>query len=451
MLARLQQSPDGPRIFRMAAAALAHHPDAGTRRIVRQRVSNLIRASEPTQAAALLFDYVARAWAKVRDVAATQDDLALLEGHVANGDQAQLLRWRAEASRHSGHLTEARDLAEEARKRFERLKDGANEAHCLRLLAHIASDQGAPALGRIEVVLARDKFATLKDIAGQAQCDVLLGEIEYLLGDHESARSHLIDAAIVFRRLRDDLGLAQCLTLHALAEQAAGQIVSSRELLQQARAVCDGLGYQLGLAQCDVALAHVDHRAGDFETAYALAKKTRDRFRTLGNPRGEAACERLLAMAAIDGNRLLVAKRHADACGKLYDERLADSWGRVESLVLKAQIALADGKVVDGERYLRDAFAVTLDEAEPIQHRYITAAWLALAVGSPAEASAALAAARAAYPDKRRSGDHTIPLLRRLARVARGTEAEAAVMTWSDFLASAPATVTPLPIDPSLR
>jgi eukaryotic-like serine/threonine-protein kinase len=450
MLARLQSSPDGPRIFGLAANALSHHPDAGTRRIVRQRVSNLLRAGAPSDASELLFDYVSRAWAKVRDVSATLADLAMLEGHVSGGDHAALLRWRAEALRHSGDLTAARDLAEDARKRFERLKDGKNEAHCLRLLAHIASDQGAPALGRIEVVLARDKFASLKDAAGQAQCDVLLGEIEYLLGDHESARGHLIEAAIVFRRVRDDLGLAQCLTLHALAEQAAGQIVSSRDLLQQARAVCDNLGYQLGLAQCDVALAHVDHRAGALEAAYTLAKKTRDRFRTLGNPRGEGACERLLAMAAIDGNRLLVAKRHADACGKLYDERLADSWGRVESLVLKAQIALADGKVVEGERFLREAFSISLDEAEPIQHRYITAAWLALAVGSPAEATAALAAARAAYPDKRRSGDHTIPLLRRLAVVARGTEAEASVAAWTEFLESAPATVTPLPIDPSM-
>lgn len=451
MLARLQADSAGPRVFGLAAAALRNHPDAGTRRIVRQRVSNLLRAGEPQNAATVLFDYVSRAWTKVRDVAATESDLALLEGHVGGSEEAQLYRWRAEASRHSGHLTQARDFAEEARKRFEHLHDFRNEAHCLRLLAHIASDQGAPALGRIEVMMARDKFAALNDAAGQAQCDVVLGEIEYLLGDHESARGHLIEAARIFRREKDQLGLAQCLTLHALAEQAAGQVVSARELLIQARSACDGLGYQLGLAQCDVALAHVDHRAGDLDAAYALAKKTRERFRVLGNPRGEAACERLLAMAAIDGNRLLVAKRHADACGRLYDERLADSWGRVESLVLKAQVALADGKVVDGERFLRDAFAISLDEAEPIQHRYVTAAWLALAVGSPGEATAALSAARAAYPDKRRSADHTIPLLGRLLRVARGTEAEHAVAAWADFLASAPATVTPLPIDPALR
>ncbi len=430
VFAELSSGPGSAFMFRAAADALGTHPDADSRRIVRQRVNNLLLAGAAHEAADLLLAYVARSWTRARDVVALRIDLALLEGRVEGVRAAHHRRWLAETARHAGRLAEARALADEARAAFHAAGATLDEAHCRRLLAHVASDQGAPASGRAEALAARRVFEEAGFELGLAQCDVVLGEIDYLLGAHEQARAFLSQGAPAFRRAGDRLGLAQCLTLQALAEQSCGRLGTARWLLRQARQAFDEIGYQLGVAQTDVGLAHAEHRAGNNAAAYEQALHARDRFRALENPRGEAACERLAAMAALDLGQLDRARPHAVGALGLYERRIPDPWGRVEALCLLAQCALAQGAADEGSHSLDEAFALRVDEAEPIQHRALTAAWLALSLGRPEQALARIEEARAAFPDPRHTGDHTPALLQRLRPLADGTPAEGPLRAW---------------------
>jgi len=441
--ARLNASPEAPRVFRLAAAALASHPENQSHRIVRLRASNLMRAGADDEAASLVLDFVARSWSRVRDVYSASKDLEIFEGRPLGTHEAAYRRWKGETERLLGNLDAAREHAEIARQRS---LDERHEAHCLRLLAHIASDQGVPALGRIEAVLALAKFDLLNDDEGRASCELLLGEIDYLLGNHPQAREWLGRATATFRAREDQLRLSQTLLLLALVEQSAGRLAAARELLGQARTELDAIGYQLGLAQVDVIWGHVELRAGHLEKAYQKALDTLVRFRELQNPRGEAACERLAAMAALGRDDHAGAFRHALSTFSLYDQRIADPWGRVEGSLLLAQVSLAEQSPRRAREHLTEAEAIQVDEAEPVQHRHLTAAWLALVSGDVTAARDHVASARCAFPDARRTGDHTPLLLQRLRTLGAGTIVEPLLAEWQVFLdSSSSATSTPLP------
>ncbi len=51
LLERLHERNDAPAIFRLAANALAKHPAVGSRRIMKHRVTNLLRAGDDDVAA----------------------------------------------------------------------------------------------------------------------------------------------------------------------------------------------------------------------------------------------------------------------------------------------------------------------------------------------------------------------------------------------------------------
>lgn len=440
---RLLASPDAARIFRYAADALALHPEHQSHRIVRLRANNLFRAGFDEEAAGLVLDHVEHSWARVRDVYGASKDLEILDRRAIGCHEARFLRWKGETERLLGNLDAAREHAEIARQKAlnERL-----QAHCLRLLAHIASDQGVPALGRIEAILALTKFDILEDREGRASCELLLGEIDYLLGNHPKAREWLANASKTFREQNDPLRLSQALLLFALVEQSAGRLATARDLLEQARTELDAIGYQLGLAQVAVTLGHVELRAGNLDRAYQIATETLPRFREQVNPRGEAACERLAAMVTLKRGNLTAAFQHALSTFSLYDQRIADPWGRVEGVLLLAQVALAEGSLQRAREHLAEAEAIQLDEAEPLQHRNLTAAWLALAEKDIERAISHISKAHSAFPDARRTGDHTPLLLQHLLPLALGTAAEKPIHAWQDTLEATSATATPLPL-----
>lgn len=428
LLARLHERSDAPAIFRMAANALAKHPAAGARRIMKHRVQNLLRAGDDDIAAELMFRFIEGAWARGRDTTATLKDLALLEGRVSGVTAAEYAYWRAEALRHTGKLEEAREQAEQARRTFEAAGERAREANAQRLLGHLASDMGTPAQGRQLVERALSQFAQLGDTRGSAQALVVLGEIDYLLGEHARARTMLADARAKCEKVGDELGRAQCLILLAMIDTAVGASRNARKLLIDARAAFDGIGYRLGLAQCDVVLGHADYRGGDLDAARSRALAARSSFRELQNPRGEAACERLLAMIGIDTDDVVAAAAHGVVAAKIY-ERLQDPWGDLEAKLLMAQVALLrkDGHA---ERLIHDAQRIVLDEAEPRQHRHLTMAWLAHEKALWVEAAHEIDKARAAFGDVSRCGDHTPQLLRRLAKMTWVGPGLAKVESW---------------------
>jgi serine/threonine protein kinase len=416
LMQRLHERSDAPAIFRLAANALAKHPAVGSRRIMKHRVTNLLRAGDDDLAATLMFRFIEGSWRRGRDTAATLRDLQLLDGRVSGPAAARYSLWRAEALRHIGQLEDARDQADDARRAFAQLGDGAHEAHAMRLLGHIASDLGAPAQGRVQVAEALSRFEALGDEQGRAQSQVVLGEIDYLLGDHARARAELKTASVRCSDSGDVLGRAQCLILLALTETAAGAFERARELLIVARSEFDGIGYQLGLAQCDIALGHADYRAFDMQAARTRALTARASFRELQNPRGEGGCERLLAMVALDSDDFAAASAHAQVASRIF-ARLRDPWGELESQLLLAQVALASD--VPGAAALVEACdRIAVDEAEPRQHRHLTRAWLAQKESRWADAAEELDRARTAYGDRVRTGDHTPLLLKRLLRLS---------------------------------
>lgn len=429
LLERLHERKDAPAVYRLAANALSRHPAVGSRRIMKHRVANLLRAGDDDTAAKLMFDFIRGSWRRGRDTAATLRDLEMLRGRLHGSNAAEAALWRAESLRYIGRLDDARAEAEAARTAFEQAGDAASEASALRLLGHIASDVGHPAQGRAQVARALERYGRLGDTAGRAQAEVVLGEIDYLLGDHARSRGTLHLALERCTQVGDALGRAQCLILLALIEEAAGSFRRGRDLLAQARAEFDRIGYRLGVAQCDVALGHADHRAFDFAGARVRALAARAAFHEVQNPRGEAACERLLAMVALDSDDFEAAEVHARVAYKIY-ARLQDPWGDLEARLLLAQVALAR-QDEGAESMVTACDRPMLDEAEPRQHRHLTRAWLAQRQGRWSDAATELDAARAAFVGstaesgsaraaeaRGRTGDHTPHLLVRFSRLA---------------------------------
>jgi serine/threonine protein kinase len=450
LLTQLYLHPKAPAIFTAAADALGVHPAGDTRRIVRHRVTNLLRAGNLDAAARLLHQRVADWWLRARDPVAILRDLALLDGKLdatralAQGGELGPLalaagrhsRWRAEALRHAGKLDEAQGQAETARRLFHALDAREDEAHALRLLGHIASDVGAQAQGRRLLTRALATFEERAHVHGAALCRVVLGEIDYLIGEHARARQVLSDAARGFRDVGDRLGRAQCLILQSFVEQAGGAPSRSYALLAEARAECDAIGYRLGLAQCDLGLAHAFHREGQLDKAIDTVLAARQSFRDLATPRGEAGCDRLLAMCYLDRHDSERAEVHARASGALFD-RLADPWGQVEAGLLLAQIALSrdDTEAARGEVIACEA--VALSEAEPRQHRHLTLAWLALCEGRTQDSAREIDQARAVFKDASRTGDHTPGLLARLAKLATQKALQQRIVAWQRTIAAA--------------
>src|SRR5208282_3751127 len=104
LLERLQARSDAPAIYRLAASALAKHPAVGSRRIMKHRVANLLKAGNDDAAAKMMFEFIRGSWRRGRDTAATLRDLDMLEGRLHGANAAEGALWRAEALRYMGKL-----------------------------------------------------------------------------------------------------------------------------------------------------------------------------------------------------------------------------------------------------------------------------------------------------------------------------------------------------------
>jgi tetratricopeptide (TPR) repeat protein len=427
LLARLMERGDAKQIFRKAADALALHPAAGTRRVVSHRVTNLLRAGDEMAVAERVLEFVESNWRRARDVGATLNDLSRLQGLVSGPATAAYDRWRAEALRHMGQFAEARVLVERARRAFAQMGDVRSEAHCLRLYGHILSTQSIVS-GREHVVRALSKFDSINDNGGRAECLLVLGEIDYLRGNHEGARGWLKQAGRLFGRIPDPLGEGQCQVLLGLTDLAGGKLERARERVEQARSEFEKIGYRLGIAECELVLGHLAHRVDALEESLTRAERARRMMQELRNPRGEAACQRLLSIAVFDSGNLMRAREHALSASALYDQ-MGEPRGQVECSLLLAQVAIATGKPVAAE-LIQACEAIGLAEAEIRQHLALSKAWLRHTEGKINEAMSELTAARLAFGDPRRSGDHAQHLLGRLAKLTWPKEGRKLVDDW---------------------
>ncbi len=147
LLERLHERKDASAIYRLASNALAKHPAVGSRRIMKHRVANLLRAGDDDTAAKLMFDFIRGSWRRGRDTAATLRDLKMLEGRLHGANEGEGALWRAEALRYIGKISEARTEADKALHAFQQVGDVANSASAMRLLGNIASDLGPARAG----------------------------------------------------------------------------------------------------------------------------------------------------------------------------------------------------------------------------------------------------------------------------------------------------------------
>ncbi len=433
LLASLLERDDAKSLFIAAADALAIHPLAASRRIIRQRVANLLYAGEADAAAGLLFDFLNNAWLGAREPLATIGDLELLKGHLQGRSLALKHRWQAEALRHLGRTEEATTHAEIARERFEEIDDRENLAHTLRLLGHLGSERGQSGEGALLVNLAHEIFTDLGHIIGQAQCEAVLGEIEYLLGNYARAREVIEAGESHFALLGQPLGRGQCLLLLSWIEHSEGSTERARRLTLEAKAEFEAAGYRLGLAQANVSLAHVEHRMMNYYNAEVGARDALSSFEPLRNPRGHAGSERLLSMIGIDTDDLDMAELHCAQAEQIY-VGMGDPWGMLESKLLACQIALARRDTDAAATLLTEADAFRVEEAEPRQHYLLTRAWLQWMQNDHDKAFESLEAAAEVFGDRSRAGDHAPHLLARLSRMPWPEHARQRIEAWRALL-----------------
>jgi tetratricopeptide (TPR) repeat protein len=413
---KLSERPDSRQLFRAAAEALQAHPLANTRRIIRQRVVNLLYARDNEQAAATFFTFLEQSWNGARQPLATLADLDLFKGQLSGATQAVAQRWRAEALRHVGQTEEATHHAEQALRVLQTSEQREELAHCQRLLGQLYSEQGNSEGGLQLVQRALSAFKRSGNTLGMAQSGQAIGQIELLLGRYSAARDFARSAEQHFASLDLPMGRGKCLLLLASVELSEGATGRARRLTLEARGEFERAGYQLGQADTASSLAHLEHRLSNFFSAEQGAQEALATFESLKTLRGQAGCERLLAMIALDTDHLARGDAHAERAERLYAQ-IRDPLGIVEARLLRAQLALARRDLEAGRRMLMQAREVSVKEPEPRQHYLLTRAWFQFESGDTVGAEEALSAAPSVFARPWQVGDHTPHLLARLTRL----------------------------------
>ncbi len=431
--AELAQRSDRTRIYQAAAEALSRHPLAATRRVVRQRVMNLIAAGTPDNAAYLLFEFLKKSWNGQREPLSTLSDLDLLRGKLSGRARAHQDRWRAEALRLVGRPAEAHEYVQRSLQSFRDLDDELDLAHCLRISGHISADLGNARDGKRAAAEALELFKSLGDKLGQAQSELVLAEIGYLLGNFETARTYVDAGERHFASLNQPLGRGQCLLLSSWVEHSEGAVERSRRLALEARAEFEQVGYRLGTAQANASLAHVEHRMYNLRAAEVGAEEALLAFESLRTPRGQSACRRLLAMVGVDTDDREMATRNAEWCAQISSD-LNDPYGMVEAKVLSAQGALLRRELSKAEDLLAECARMAVEEPEPHQHRLLTEAWLLREQDQEREAALRVQQAMNTFPNRHRVGDHTVHLLGRLSRYPWREENRELIESWRHAL-----------------
>ncbi len=415
LVSRLQQREDARRILRAASEALSHHPLARTRRVVRQRVVNLLGSGDPEGAALLLFDFLKTSGGFGREPLALLADLDLLKGKLQGHTLALKHRWQAEAMRQLARSEEAAMHAELSRAAFEELGDRENLGHALRILGHVAADQGRVREGLSLVEQARGVFEEQNSIDGLAQAEAVAAEIHFSLGQLGVSRSLVERGQAHFASLGQPLGRGQCLLLSASIEQAEGHIERARRRAVEARTEFERAGYRLGIALAELALAFVEHRLQNFHSAERGGKNALSTFEALGTRRSQIQCERLLCMLAVDTDDAERAQDHAERAASL-SHHAGDPSAQLEVELLLAQTALLRHDVQTAHTHMAKARQFETQEQGPRQHGLLTQTWLALTEQDDEQAQRLMLAAVDLMQDQRRIGEHVPHLLARLGR-----------------------------------
>ena len=294
LLAELLKRPDAKAIFIAASDALAEHPLARQRRVVRQRAANMLYAGEPETAAQLIFDWLTTAWNRTREPASTLGDLELLKGHLTGQQLALKHRWQAEALRHLGQSRRSHDPRRDRARSLRRARR-QGEPGQLPALARTPGQRTRVTASRASSSCdkAHAIFSELGNVLGMAQCEAVLGEIEYLLGNYDRARGVIEAGERHFAELGQPLGRGQCLLAHVVDRPLRGR--------DRARTASDPRGPRASSRRLAIASAsprptppssHVEHRLMNFYSAELGALEALTSFEASANaarPRGVRA------------------------------------------------------------------------------------------------------------------------------------------------------------------
>ena len=309
------------------------------------------------------------------------------------------------------------------------MADTENLAQSLRLLGCITAEQGQPTEGLKLVEKARASFESTGNLAGLAQSEAALAEIQFSLGNMTTARALVERGQAHFASLAQPHGRGQCLLLLGAIEQAEGQVERARRRTTEARSEFERAGYRLGSALADLALSRVEHRLSNFHSAERGAQDALSTFFALGTLKYQADCERLLAMVGIDCDDAQMAAYHIDRMADL-NKKTLDRSGELESLVLRAQLALLRHDPKSAVESLARARRVAAVEPELKQHLLLTDTWLALEQNEVERSHEKLIAAATVCREVHVVGDHTPQLLARFSRYHLSEKARTELDVW---------------------
>ena len=160
-----------------------------------------------------------------------------------HGEELRALRKLAEASRITGHITEAMEMCREAIDLSTHQNDATEKLNCMNTMAFIHANRGE--YGRT-IEISREAFyeaESLSDLRSQSISLSNLGFAHWHMGNYRSALEQLNNAMTIQRSIGDKRGLATTLNYLGLAYWKLGQyeqgLDSSFESLKIKKSIAD--------------------------------------------------------------------------------------------------------------------------------------------------------------------------------------------------------------------
>jgi tetratricopeptide (TPR) repeat protein len=212
--------------------------------------------------------------------------------------EADALAGIAEIDRLTGRFRTAAKGFGQALRLRRLLGDRAGEAHALRGLAQIASNDDHPvAQARYRAALAIHR--ELGNAVGEAEALWGLAEIALSVGDHSTAAPHAAEVTAICNRIGNRIGEAYGLRAMADVAAAQGELPAATRKYRLSIAMCERIGNRRGAAYALCGLARVALLSGDLDRSERLHRRVLDSCRHIGDIAGEADALRGLAETAL--------------------------------------------------------------------------------------------------------------------------------------------------------
>jgi predicted ATPase/class 3 adenylate cyclase/DNA-binding CsgD family transcriptional regulator/Tfp pilus assembly protein PilF len=191
-------------------------------------------------------------------------------GAAGRRELAHALATLAHVSLLQGHLSAARELAEESRLVFQEVEEAWGTALALHHQGRATVELGAPLAARSLLEESATLFRMIGDRQLLAQSLNTLGLVALRQGDHGAARAQFEEALAVAREMGDKKFIAEALTHLGTVALRMGASHESRLFYQQSLALNRDQGYKEGIAEDLAGLAEGASLLGHVEQAACL-------------------------------------------------------------------------------------------------------------------------------------------------------------------------------------